>query len=36
MRGITPQKASPQELSIKKEPAGVNIFLEVRKLDGEK
>lgn len=36
MRGITPQQASPQELAIKKEPTGVNIFLEVRKPDREK
>ena len=33
MRGIAPEKASPQEVSIKKEPTGVNIFLEVRKSD---
>ena len=37
MRGIVPQKASSPEISIKKEPTGVNIFLEVRKSDdGEK
>ena len=33
MRGVAPQMALPQELSIKKETTGVNIFLEVRKPD---
>lgn len=36
MRAVAPQKAKDQNLSIKRDPSGVNLFLEVRKPDGEK
>lgn len=36
MRTIAPSAAKPQDISIKRDPTGVNIFLEVRKPSGEK
>ena len=36
MLAIAPAAAKPEDVSIKRDPTGVNIFLEVRKLSGEK
>jgi extracellular factor (EF) 3-hydroxypalmitic acid methyl ester biosynthesis protein len=35
MRSVTPQKADPQDVSIKRDSTGVNVFIEVRKPSGE-
>ncbi len=31
MRSVSPQKADPQDVSIKRDATGVNVFVEVRK-----
>ena len=36
MRSVAPQKAGESSIAIKRDPSGVNVFLEVRKPDGEK
>jgi len=36
MRSLSPQKAQEQNVCIKRDPSGVNLFLEVRKPDIEK
>jgi len=35
MRKIAPRKAISQNISIKRDPTGVNLFMEVRKPDDE-
>ena len=35
MRSLTPQKATPENVSIKRDPSGVNVFMEVRKSNSE-
>ena len=35
MRSLAPQKATPENVFIKRDPSGVNVFMEVRKSNSE-
>lgn len=35
IRAIAPQKAIPENISLKRDPTGVNVFMEIRKPGGE-